>query len=182
MDENEAVYTMPVGTHLTRLHPQTLRKYERAGLLTPSRRSGNQQLYSEADISLRVIRDLLVHEPVGRGTDIAGALEYLRGMLRQKAIIFLVSDFFAPNLERPLKLAAQQHDVVAVTIEDPSTTWIDLAVRMPSTGEGSPWLQADLRVDDRRLGPDDWLRPLRALNGQLRTQWPQVPHERAGFT
>ena len=52
---------------------------------------------------------------------------------------------------------------------------IDLAVRMPSTGEGSPWLQADLRVDDRRLGPDDWLRPLRALNGQLRTQWPQVP-------
>src|SRR3954470_7727180 len=69
---------------------------------------------------LRVIRDLLVHEPQGRGTDIAGALEYLRGMLRQKAIIFLVSDFFSEALERPLKLAAQQHDVVAVTIEDPS--------------------------------------------------------------
>src|SRR5262249_27268968 len=56
---------------------------------------------------LRVIRDLLVHEPQGRGTDIAGALEYLRGMLRQKAIVFLVSDFFSEQLERPLKLAAQ---------------------------------------------------------------------------
>ena len=40
---------------------------------------------------LRVIRDLLVHEPEGRGTNIAGALEYVRGMLRQKAIIFLLS-------------------------------------------------------------------------------------------
>lgn len=32
------------------MHPQTLRKYERAGLLTPSRQQGNQRLYSEADV------------------------------------------------------------------------------------------------------------------------------------
>ena len=37
-----------------------------------------------------------------------------------KAIIFLVSDFIAPDIERPLKLLAQRHDVVAVTVEDPS--------------------------------------------------------------
>lgn len=69
MDENEAVYTMAVATHLTRLHPQTLRKYERAGLLTPSRRSGNQRLYSEADIRrLRRIHYLVEM----RGLNIAG--------------------------------------------------------------------------------------------------------------
>jgi len=99
---------------------------------------------------LRVIRDLLVHEPEGRGTNIAGALEYMRGMLRQKAIIFLVSDFFADNLERPLKLAAQQHDVVAVTIEDPSEeTLPDIGLARlvdPETGA-----TIDVDTSDRRV-------------------------------
>src|SRR5256885_11979290 len=44
----------------------------------------------------------------------------LNKMLSHKAIIFLVSDFLGENIERPLKLLAQRHDVVAVTVEDPS--------------------------------------------------------------
>ncbi|HTJ23901.1 MAG TPA: DUF58 domain-containing protein [Gemmatimonadaceae bacterium] len=99
---------------------------------------------------LRVIRDLLVHEPVGRGTDIAGALEYLRGMLRQKAIVFLVSDFFSEQLERPLKLAAQRHDLVAVTIEDPSEESLpDIGLARlvdPETG-----VTIDVDTSDRRV-------------------------------
>ena len=70
--------------------------------------------------ALRLMRDLLVFQPEGRGTDIAGATEYLNKMLPHKTIIFLVSDFFAEQIERPLKLLAQRHDLVAVTIEDPS--------------------------------------------------------------
>jgi len=70
--------------------------------------------------ALRLIRDILAFEPKGRGTDIAGATEYLTKMLTRKAIIFLVSDFQGPDIERPLKLLAQRHDVVAVTLEDPS--------------------------------------------------------------
>jgi len=70
--------------------------------------------------ALRLIRDILAFEPVGRGTDIGGATEYLSKMLAHKAIIFLVSDFLGANIERPLKLLAQRHDVVAVTVEDPS--------------------------------------------------------------
>jgi uncharacterized protein (DUF58 family) len=70
--------------------------------------------------ALRLMRDLLAFQPKGRGTDIAGATEYLNKMLAHKAIIFLVSDFMAPDIERPLKLLAQRHDVVAVTVEDPS--------------------------------------------------------------
>jgi uncharacterized protein (DUF58 family) len=70
--------------------------------------------------ALRLIRDLLVFEPRGRGTDIAGATDYLNKMLAHKTIIFFVSDFLATNVERPLKLLAQRHDVVAVTVEDPS--------------------------------------------------------------
>ncbi len=70
--------------------------------------------------ALRLIRDLLVFRPAGLGTDIAGATDYLNKMLPSKTIIFLVSDFLAPDIERPLKLLAQRHDVVAVTVEDPS--------------------------------------------------------------
>ncbi len=70
--------------------------------------------------ALRVIRDILVHEAQGRGTDIAGALEYLRGMLTSRhAIVFLLSDLQEEGLERALKLTAQRHDLVVATIEDP---------------------------------------------------------------
>jgi uncharacterized protein (DUF58 family) len=69
---------------------------------------------------LRIIRDILVHEPVGRGTDIPAALEYLRGMLTSRhAIVFLLSDLMGEGIERPLKLTAQRHDLVVATIDDP---------------------------------------------------------------
>jgi uncharacterized protein (DUF58 family) len=70
--------------------------------------------------ALRLIRDLLVFEPTGSGTDIPGTTDYLIKMLPHKSIIFLVSDFFSDNIERPLKLLAQRHDLVAVSMEDPS--------------------------------------------------------------
>jgi uncharacterized protein (DUF58 family) len=70
--------------------------------------------------ALRLMRDLLAFEPVGSGTDIASALDYTGKMLVHKAIIFVVSDFQESDLEHPLKLLAQRHDVVAVTVEDPS--------------------------------------------------------------
>ena len=70
--------------------------------------------------ALRLIRDILVYEPEGRGTDVGAAMEYLRRMLSHHAIVFFLSDFLAPDIERPLKILAQQHDVVAVTITDPS--------------------------------------------------------------
>jgi uncharacterized protein (DUF58 family) len=70
--------------------------------------------------ALRVIRDLLVHEPEGRGTDVPGAVDYLGKMLSHHAIVFMISDFIGQDVERPLKLLSQQHDVVAVTVEDPS--------------------------------------------------------------
>lgn len=52
---------------------------------------------------------------------------------------------------------------------------IDVAMRMPADAPGAPRLHADLRVDDRIIGPDDWLRPLRSLHGHAQVQWPQAP-------
>jgi MerR family transcriptional regulator/heat shock protein HspR len=76
VDESDGLYTMAVASRLTGMHPQTLRKYERAGLITPARQAGNQRLYSEADVRrLRRIRYLVEV----RGVNIAG-LELTLGM------------------------------------------------------------------------------------------------------
>jgi uncharacterized protein (DUF58 family) len=89
--------------------------------------------------ALRLMRDLLAFEPTGTGTDIAAAIDYAGKMLVHKAIIFLVSDFQEEELEQPLKLLAQRHDVVAVTVDDPSEHELpDLGLARfvdPETGE-----------------------------------------------
>jgi uncharacterized protein (DUF58 family) len=69
--------------------------------------------------ALRLIRDLLAFQPVGRGTDIATALDYLGRILRHRAIIFLISDFLDTGFERSLKLISRRHDLVAITVSDP---------------------------------------------------------------
>ena len=58
-DEERAVYIISVAAELAGVHPQTLRIYERKGLLAPKRTSGNTRRYSERDIQLlRQIQDL----------------------------------------------------------------------------------------------------------------------------
>jgi len=72
---------------------------------------------------LRLIRELLFFEPgrvrKGRGTDIALALDYLGRVLNKRGVVFLVSDFLDRNFERPLKVLARKHDLIAVTVTDP---------------------------------------------------------------
>ena len=47
-----AVYVISVAAELAGMHPQTLRNYERVGLLRPARTQGGNRRYSQADISL----------------------------------------------------------------------------------------------------------------------------------
>jgi MerR family transcriptional regulator/heat shock protein HspR len=54
-----AVYIISVAAELAGVHPQTLRMYERKGLLSPQRTSGNTRRYSEHDIErIRAIQEL----------------------------------------------------------------------------------------------------------------------------
>jgi uncharacterized protein (DUF58 family) len=68
---------------------------------------------------LRIIRELLYLEPRGAGTDIAGALHYLARVVRRRAIVFLLSDFFDEGYEAQLRAAAVRHEVLALTLTDP---------------------------------------------------------------
>ena len=57
--KTRAVYIISVAAELAGVHPQTLRIYERKGLLNPARTAGNTRRYSERDIDrLRKIQEL----------------------------------------------------------------------------------------------------------------------------
>lgn len=68
-DYDEPVYVISVAADLADLHPQTLRAYEREGLIEPARTGGNTRRYSQADIDrLRFISHLTTEE----GLNLAG--------------------------------------------------------------------------------------------------------------
>ena len=78
---SEPVFVISVAARLVEMHPQTLRKYEREGLVAPSRTTGNLRLYSDRDIErLRQVK-YLVEE---RGLNLAGvqiALDMTQSLL-----------------------------------------------------------------------------------------------------
>jgi uncharacterized protein (DUF58 family) len=67
---------------------------------------------------LRIIREVLAFEPTGKGTDIAGALEYFSAVIKKRSICFILSDFISNEFDRPLKIASKKHDLVALRIHD----------------------------------------------------------------
>jgi uncharacterized protein (DUF58 family) len=67
---------------------------------------------------LRIIREVLAFEPTGKGTDIAGALEYFSAVIKKRSICFILSDFMSREFDRPLKIASKKHDLVALRIYD----------------------------------------------------------------
>ena len=68
---------------------------------------------------LRVIREVLTFQPVGRKTDLALALESLARGVRRRSVAFVVSDFLSSGYERALRLANRKHDVIALSLSDP---------------------------------------------------------------
>ena len=67
---------------------------------------------------LRIIREVLAFEPTGKGTDIAGALEYFSAVIKKRSICFILSDFMSKEFDRPLKISSKKHDLVALRIHD----------------------------------------------------------------
>jgi len=67
---------------------------------------------------LRVIRELLEFKPKSKKTDIAQAVKFLSSVMKKKAITFILSDFMAADYERPLKIAANKHDITGIRIYD----------------------------------------------------------------
>jgi uncharacterized protein (DUF58 family) len=69
--------------------------------------------------ALRVIREVLGYQPKKKGTQLAGALEYLYRVVTRTSIIFLISDFMDDGYEKALKILSRKHDVIAIHLHDP---------------------------------------------------------------
>jgi MerR family transcriptional regulator/heat shock protein HspR len=72
-DPEQPIYVISIAAELAGVHPQTLRIYERKGLVSPRRTSGNSRRYSQRDIDLlRRIQEL-----TNEGVNLAGVMRIL---------------------------------------------------------------------------------------------------------
>ncbi len=74
------------------------------------------------DSVMRLVREVLAAEDDAEGgTDVAGALKFLNGVQKRRAVVFLVSDFLVRgDCEKLLRSTARHHDVVCVPVSDPA--------------------------------------------------------------
>ena len=93
---------------------------------------------------LLIIRELLDFKPEGRGTDIGAALRYFADAMKKRCTTFLISDFIDENdYSRPLAVARNRHDVIALQVYDKRDT------QMPDVGL--------MRVLDLETGASRWI-------------------------
>jgi len=94
------------------------------------------------DSVMRLVREVLAAEDEAKGgTDIAGALKFLNGVQKRKAVLFLVSDFLtdAAACEKMLRATARHHDMICVPVSDPAEWSLPdvglVELEDPETGE-----------------------------------------------
>ena len=128
--DTRAVYVISVTAELAGVHPQTLRIYERKGLINPARTSGRSRRYSERDIALlRRIQDL-----TNAGVSLAGV----------ERILELEAELSAAH-RRVRELEMRVEDVVA------QTSAIVEEIRRQHRSEIVPWRPpAIVRFESRR--------------------------------
>jgi len=108
--------------------------------------------------ALTIVDRVLGVEPVGRGTNLPLALDYLEPLLRRRAAVVVISDFMDPDQWGAMERLAPRHDVVAIQLSDPrerALPSIGLATLWdPETGD---WTTVDLSLEaTRRQLHDRW--------------------------
>lgn len=142
---------------------------------------------------LRIIRELIDFKPEHRKTDISNALRYLTKAIKKRCTTFVISDFIDDNdFEKPLSIANNKHDVVALKIYDkreeelPSIglvrmldaetreyQWVDTSSSKVRNAHAKWWIKNQSKVEEtfKRSGVDvanirtdqDYVRSLIAL-------------------
>jgi uncharacterized protein (DUF58 family) len=100
--------------------------------------------------TLRLIRDILFFEPKGRGTNPGEALSYLNRIVDRRSVVFMISDFQAPDFSKELSITSRRHDLIAMQIVDPREEELPdvgwLTLEDAETGE-----QIEVNTSDRRV-------------------------------
>ncbi len=92
---------------------------------------------------LRIIRELLNVQVSDRGTDLTGAFQYTRNVLKKRSICFVLSDFWANGYDAALRVLARRHDCVGIHCWDPRER------KLPDVGL--------LKVRDAESGRQKWV-------------------------
>jgi uncharacterized protein (DUF58 family) len=71
------------------------------------------------DHALAIVRDALYAAPEGTGTDLNLAFRNASSLLKQRSVVFVLSDFIDAGYEKALKILRRRHDVVAIPLADP---------------------------------------------------------------
>lgn len=142
--------------------------------------------------ALRLVLDLLRHRPAERGTRLTAALELASKVLRQRTIVFLVSDFLLDGarddaLEHALGRLSAHHDVVPIRLTDPAAASLPdvgmLAVIDPERGvrrvvdTSSPRVREEhrRRFSQQRARVTDMLRGMHLDAAEIVTTEDYVP-------
>lgn len=92
---------------------------------------------------LRVVRELLYHQPRGKGTSLKTALDFLLHIAKRRSVVFLLSDFMDDGYWSSLKIANRKHDIIGLQMNDPFELAIPniglVKVHDPET-EDSTWI------------------------------------------
>jgi uncharacterized protein (DUF58 family) len=144
---------------------------------------------------LRVVRDILFHEPRGVGTDTVKTLDVVNHVLHRRAVVFLISDFETSTdpgvaraaLRRAVRQTNRRHDLIAIHVEDPREKELPnvgiIALEDAETGEIIE-LDTARRVVRKRFNELSLERSQRLCNDlraegvdtvQLRTDAPYIP-------
>ena len=105
--------------------------------------------------ALRLVTELLYHEPQGRGTDLAAALDFCWEVVKTKAVVFVISDFFAKDYERSLRRLSRRNDVIALRMRDQREVSVPAVglIEMQDAENGEPfWVNTSSALFKEEFG------------------------------
>jgi MerR family transcriptional regulator/heat shock protein HspR len=112
MDDDTPVFVISVAAELAGMHPQTLRQYDRLGLVTPGRSGGGGRRYSSRDVELlREVQRLSQEE----GVSLAGIKRIIELEHHVEALQQRVSELSA-ELDRATSALASAHDTAVASL------------------------------------------------------------------
>ena len=117
VDENSPIFVISAAAELAAMHPQTLRQYDRLGLVSPRRTAGQSRRYSMHDImQLREIARLsaegITLEGIRRILDLENQVVELRGRVRE--LESLLADEVLTRPGRRVFAAGTEGDVISM--------------------------------------------------------------------
>ena len=78
---------------------------------------------------LRIIRELIEFKPANKKTDINIPLQFLSNILKNRTIVFMISDFISSDYSNSLRIVSSKHDIIGIRVYDKSEiTILDLGL------------------------------------------------------